>query len=76
MRDKLIRTGHKKAYYRMRAFGFAVLSICGASIVAAAPVAISYGTSYSQLAHAEEEKENKIEEVEENPSDSGVEEKA
>ena len=54
MRDKLIRTGHKKAYYRARAFGFALLSLCGASVVAATPVAISYGTSYSQIAKAEE----------------------
>ncbi|MCR5078836.1 MAG: hypothetical protein K6B65_02820 [Bacilli bacterium] len=57
MRDKLVRTGHKKAYYRLRAFGFAVLSLAGASVVAAAPVAISYGTSYSQIANAQENKD-------------------
>ncbi len=61
MRDKLIRTGHKKFYYRARAFGFALLSLTGASVVAAAPVAISFGTSYSQIANAQENKDEEPE---------------
>ncbi|MDY6391889.1 MAG: hypothetical protein SPL80_03530 [Bacilli bacterium] len=53
MKDKLVKTGHKKPYYRfigaLRGIGFSLLAV----VALASPVAIAMGYS-AQEAHAEE----------------------
>ena len=59
MKDKLVRTGHKKLYYRFRALSFALLAFLGSSAAAAMPIAISVGVSqeYALSAATHDEKE-------------------
>jgi len=69
MKDKLVKTGHKKMYYRFRALSFVALGFLGASAALAAPIAISVGTNGQPLfaQNGNEEKEvNVPEESEEN----------
>ena len=67
MKDKLVRTGHKKLYYRFRALSFALLAFLGSSAAAAMPIAISVGVSqeYALSAATHEEKEDEPVEGEE-----------
>ena len=54
MKDKLVKTGHKKAYYRfigaVKGFGFTLLALAALT----APVGIAMGVSAAEAAHAEE----------------------
>ena len=45
MKDKLTKTGHKKAYYRFRAFGIACASLFGLGISASLPIFVTYQVS-------------------------------
>lgn len=76
MKDKLVRTGHKRAYYRLRAFSFALIAFAGASLAAATPIAISVGVAEA-APKAETRKddpaEEKIEEEEISYTIDGVE---
>jgi len=66
MKDKLYKTGHKKAYYRLRA----ALRITGLSLAialsTAAPVLITYGVEQSR-AEAAQASEESSEESASNP---------
>jgi hypothetical protein len=42
MRDKLVKTGHKKAYYRIKAFFVAFVCALSLTALAAIPIGISY----------------------------------
>lgn len=66
MKDKLVKTGHKKAYYRLRAFGIAMAALFGVAVSASLPIFVTYQVSVSAtLAQEAEEKkqEEKTEEV-------------
>ena len=56
MRDKLVKTGHKKGYYRFRAFLFAFLLLAGLGASATLPIYVTYQVSV-QAAHAQEEQQ-------------------
>ena len=45
MKDKLVRTGHKKFYYRMRAFSRGLLFSILVLAAFSAPVLIAYGVN-------------------------------
>ena len=70
MKDKLVRTGHKKWYYRFRALSFALIAFLGSSAAAAMPIAISVGVSaeYPLSAANNEEVEEQPQEGEETSS--------
>ncbi|MCR5491791.1 MAG: hypothetical protein K6F32_06665 [Bacilli bacterium] len=53
MKDKLLHTGHKKIYYRMRFGLIAVLSLLALAGISATPIAITYTIAMSNAAKAE-----------------------
>ena len=50
MKDKLIKTGHKKAFYRLRATGLAFLLILGTIALLSLPVIVTYTATSSVAA--------------------------
>ena len=60
MKDKLVKTGHKKAYYRFRFLAFSLLTLTALSFGASLPVVLTYQASVSATLAA-----NQNEEVEE-----------
>ena len=48
MKDKLYKTGHKKAYYRVRRAMRLSLFALAAGLSTAAPILITYGVSVAQ----------------------------
>lgn len=62
MKDKLVKTGHKKHYYRLRAFAFSLLALVGVGLAGSLPIYVTYQVSISQALAAEEEHEP-VEEV-------------
>ena len=59
MKDKLVKTGHKKAYYRFRFLAFSLLTLTALSFGASLPVVLTYQASVSATLAA-----NQTEEVE------------
>lgn len=51
MKDKLVKTHHKKAYYRTRRISLACLLAVSASIMISVPTYYSVVTSKSESAH-------------------------
>ncbi len=58
MKDKLVHTGHKKLYYRLRNIGIALLIAVGVAGLSAMPIALTY-TFTEVAAHADNEQEQK-----------------
>ena len=56
MKDKLVKTGHKKAYYRFRFLAFSLLTLTALSFGASLPVVLTYQASVSATL-AEQQKE-------------------
>ena len=54
MKDKLVKTGHRKPYYRMRAALMAFLLLLGVGSVCATPVLVTYAVSHATYAQVEE----------------------
>ena len=50
MKDKLIKTGHKKAFYRLRTTGLAFLFILGTIALLSLPVIVTYTATSSVAA--------------------------
>lgn len=66
MKDKLVKTGHKKAYYRLRAFGLSLAALFGIGLSASLPIFVTYEVSVSQtLAKEAEQKQEESETTEE-----------
>ena len=65
MKDKLTKTGHKKAYYRFRAFSIAVASLFGLGVSASLPIFVTYQVSVSGALAKEAEVEEESESTEE-----------
>ncbi len=57
MKDKLYKTGHKRAYYRFRFAARTTLIALALGLSASAPILITYGVEQSR-AEAAKEKEN------------------
>ena len=58
MKDKLVKTGHKKAYYRFRSFGIALLALLGIGLASSLPVLVTYSVcENAALAKEAEQKE-------------------
>ena len=60
MKDKLVHTGHKRLYYRLRNIGIALLIAVGVAGLSAMPIALTY-TFTEVAAHADNEQEQKTE---------------
>ena len=61
MKDKLVHTGHKRLYYRLRNIGIALLGAIGVAGLSAMPIALTY-TFTEVAAHADDnEQEQKTE---------------
>ena len=61
MKDKLVHTGHKRLYYRLRNIGIALLVAIGVAGLSAMPIALTY-TFTEVAAHADDnEQEQKTE---------------
>ena len=68
MKDKLVKTGHKKAYYRLRAFGIAMAALFGLGVSASLPIFVTYQVSVSAtLAQEAEQRKQEEEQSEETP---------
>lgn len=59
MKDKLVKTGHKKAYYRFRAFGISLLALLGVGLSASLPIFVTYQVSMSTVAAEQSKQEEK-----------------
>ena len=66
MKDKLVKTGHKKAYYRFRFLAFSLLTLTALSFGASLPVVLTYQASVSATlaANQNEEVEDSTEQAE------------
>ncbi len=53
MKDKLLHTGHKKLYYRMRFFLIGLFSLVALAGISATPIAITYSIAMANAAKAE-----------------------
>ena len=70
MKDKLYKTGHKKAYYRLRRTVRLSLFAIALGLTTAAPVMITYGVETARAAAQKAEDPSEIE------SSSGVKEES
>lgn len=61
MKDKLVKTGHRRHYYALRRFSKMAFAIAIMALVASVPVAIAYGVSVAE-AKAESAKTENSEE--------------
>ncbi len=71
MKDKLYKTGHKKAYYRIRGAARATLFALALGLSTATPILITYGVEQSR-AEAAKEKESVSETVSEPASSEEI----
>jgi len=69
MKDKLVKTGHKKAYYKVRSFGIFVCSFLAFAVAAIAPIYITKTIVEVRKAEEETSLVSSIEEIAESTSD-------
>ena len=65
MKDKLYKTGHKKAYYRFRNLGFGALFFSLFALIFATPLVVSYAVSVTEIKATHESKIEEKEPVQE-----------